>query len=175
MLPLAAVVQLLPGTISAGSFYSGALAADGTLRTWGSNGKGQLGDNTTTTRPSPVQPGTASTWAQPSDGGTHILGLRANGTLWAWSDNTYGQLGDGSTTQRNNPTQVGTATNRRQVAAGYQHTRAIAADGTLWAWGNNGFDQLGTGINCTSPMDQPGAGRQGRCEAGSSPGTYQKN
>ena len=43
--------------IAAGKTYSLALLADGTVRAWGGNGSGQLGDGTTTGRNTPVAVG----------------------------------------------------------------------------------------------------------------------
>src|ERR1041385_6945783 len=40
--------------VAAGQGFSMALLSDGTVRAWGYNGFGQLGDGTTTNRPSPV-------------------------------------------------------------------------------------------------------------------------
>ena len=45
-----------PGAqISAGRYYNLAIKSDGTVWAWGSNGRGELGDGTTTTRRTPVQ------------------------------------------------------------------------------------------------------------------------
>lgn len=79
LLPLVATAQILPGTLSAGSGHSVLLAPDGSLRTWGYNGSGQLGNGTATTAASSVQPGLA----QVAAGAFHTLALRADGTLWA--------------------------------------------------------------------------------------------
>ncbi|MCZ7534734.1 MAG: RCC1 domain-containing protein [Acidimicrobiia bacterium] len=43
--------------VSAGRYHSCALRASGALWCWGYNGKGQLGDGTTTNRPSPTRVG----------------------------------------------------------------------------------------------------------------------
>jgi alpha-tubulin suppressor-like RCC1 family protein len=61
--PAALKAQILPGTLSAGNGHSVLLAPDGSLR-WGYNGSGQLGNGSTTTASSPVQAGTATTYAQ---------------------------------------------------------------------------------------------------------------
>jgi alpha-tubulin suppressor-like RCC1 family protein len=53
------------------------------LFSWGSNGYGQLGQNTTTNVSSPVQiPGT--TWSSISGGGNHSLATKTDNTLWSW-------------------------------------------------------------------------------------------
>src|SRR3989344_5596170 len=48
---------------SAGRFSTHAIKTDGTLWGWGSASSGALGDNTGTTRSSPVQIGTLATWS----------------------------------------------------------------------------------------------------------------
>jgi len=95
-------------TIVAGDSYSLALKRDGTVWAWGLNNHGQLGNNSTTSSPTPVQVNnlTNVTAIAASRGGTHNLALQADGTAWAWGGNTYGQLGDGSITQRLIPVQM---------------------------------------------------------------------
>ena len=71
-----------------------ALKNDGTVWAWGNNNNGQVGDGTTTNRPSPFQvPGLSSIIAVGA-GNTHSLAVRSNGTVLAWGNNTSGQLGD---------------------------------------------------------------------------------
>ena len=79
---------------------------DGTLWATGSNGKGQLGDGTTTDRLTPVQVATGVTAV--AAGNAHSLFLKSDGTLWAMGANGSGQLGDGTTTDRNIPVQITT-------------------------------------------------------------------
>ncbi|HZH74392.1 MAG TPA: PKD domain-containing protein [Archangium sp.] len=126
--------------VAAGIYHTLALKQDGSLWAWGSNYHSQLGDGSTTSRPTPVQvlTGVSSIAA----GGYHTLALKQDGSLWAWGDSTYGQLGDGSTTQRTTPVQVLTGVS--SVAANH-HTLALKQDGSLWAWGNNSHGQLGDG------------------------------
>ena len=141
-------------TISAGNTWKqvsstwwsvGAIKSDGTLWMWGNNGTGQLGDNTTTHRSSPVQTvAVGTTWKQVSAGAFHSGAIKTDGTLWMWGNNGSGQLGTGDSTRYLSPVQtISSGTNWKQVACGYS-TLAIKTDGTLWGWGYNGFGQLGT-------------------------------
>lgn len=63
--------------ISAGSFHNVALRSNGTIWAWGRGSSGQLGDNSTTLRQSPVQiTGGITTWTKISAGSNHNLALR---------------------------------------------------------------------------------------------------
>ena len=60
--------------VECGDFCTLAVKTDGTLWTWGSNGNGQLGDNTFTTRSTPVTTfAGGTTWKQVSGGFAHTL------------------------------------------------------------------------------------------------------
>jgi alpha-tubulin suppressor-like RCC1 family protein len=119
--------------------------AIGGLWSFGYNSSGQLGDNTTTDKSSPVQTIAFGTnWKQVSTGSSHTAAIKTDGTLWAWGQNSSGRLGDNTTTGRISPVQtVAFGTNWKQVSAGNQHTAAIKTDGTLWTWGRNNYGQLG--------------------------------
>jgi alpha-tubulin suppressor-like RCC1 family protein len=124
---------------------------------WGSNLNGRLGDNTTTTRSSPVTVvGGITNWSQLSGGNDHGLGLTATGIAYAWGLNfPGGQLGDGTTTSRLSPvTVVGGITNWSQVSARGSHSLGVTATGVAYAWGSNSSGQLGDGttINRSSPV-----------------------
>ena len=92
--------------LAAGISYSVALKNDGTVWAWGWNGKGQLGDGTTTKRTTPVQVSDLTGVTAVAAGGSHCVALKNDGTLWAWGYNHHGQLGDGTTTDRTTPVQV---------------------------------------------------------------------
>jgi alpha-tubulin suppressor-like RCC1 family protein len=131
-------------SVSAGGAHSLSVRANGTLWAWGFNGEGRLGDNTTTSRRSPVSVvGGFTDWISAS-GSNHSLGLRANGTLWAWGNNLNGRLGDDTVTQRSSPVSVvGGFTDWIQASAGNGHSLGVRANGTVWAWGQNNNSRLG--------------------------------
>ena len=149
--------------VSCGNQYAAAIKTDGTLWTWGLNTSGQLGDNTTISRSSPVQVvGFATNWKSVSCGSKFTAAIKTDGTLWLWGSNANGygiptgQLGDNSGTNRSSPVQTVTfATNWKFVACGNYHTAEIKTDGTLWCWGfNSYYGQLGdnTLTNRSSPV-----------------------
>jgi alpha-tubulin suppressor-like RCC1 family protein len=138
-------------TISAGN-QTAAIKTDGTLWTWGLGTSGQLGNDTATSRNTPVTTFAGGTnWKQVSSGGYHCAAIKTDGTLWTWGRNNFGQLGVNDTTQRNTPvTTFAGGTNWKQVSSGGNHCAAIKTDGTLWTWGYNGYSgRLGTNDNTT--------------------------
>ena len=140
--------------ISAGFNHTTAIKTDGTLWAWGLNTNGQLGDNTTTTKSSPVQIGSDNNWSYVAAGDYYTIAIKTNGTLWAWGQNTYGELGQGDTVSRSSPVQIGTDTNWSVVDGGNNHVLAVKTTGTLWAWGFNGNGELGdnTTVSKSSPV-----------------------
>jgi len=125
-----------------GNLFSG-IKTDGTLWTWGVNTYGQLGDNSTTKRSSPVQTVAGGTnWKQSSVGHYTTAAIKTDGTLWYWGYGGYG--GDNTSTNRSSPVQTVTfGTNWKQVSVGRYHTSAVKTDGTLWCWGGNWSGELG--------------------------------
>ena len=127
-----------------------------TLFTWGRNGYGQLGDNTSVAKSNPVQTiATGINWKQIASGTYHTEAVKVDGTLWCWGYNNQGRLGDNTTTDRSSPIQTITfGTNWKQVSCGYHNTAGIKTDGTLWNWGYNYNGQLGdnTIVRKSSPV-----------------------
>ncbi len=156
--------------ISASGSYTLALKNDGTVLAWGANTSGKLGDNTTTSRYTPVQVkgvggiGYLSGIVQVTAGFYHAVALKSDGTVLAWGGNEYGQLGDNTTTNRYVPVQVvgvggiGYLSEIIRIGATIRHTLAIKNDGTVLAWGNNQYGQLGnnTTTDSTTPVQVKG-------------------
>ena len=136
-----------------------ALLNDGTLRAWGFNEQGQLGDGSNELRPSPVSvPGLAGVTAV-SAGRDHALALLSDGTVRAWGANDFGQLGTaGPAAGSPSPVAVPGLSDIVTVTAGVHASMAIAADGTVYAWGRNDDGRLGLGdMNPrTAPTPVPG-------------------
>jgi alpha-tubulin suppressor-like RCC1 family protein len=131
--------------ISAGGGHTMAIDKNGRAWGWGSNGTGQLGDNSTTSRLTPVSVlGAVKTFCQINAGQSHTMAIDKNGRAWGWGFNFFGQLGDNSTTSRRTPVSVaGAVKTFCQISAGFSHTAAIDKNGRAWGWGSNGTGQLG--------------------------------
>jgi len=131
------------------SFDSG-LKTDGTIWSFGNNGSGQLGDNSTVASNSQlVQEATKSTnWCQSSAGRLHSLAVNTAGSLFAWGEGSCGKLGNNCTGNFSSPVrEISSSTNWCQANAGGFHSLALKTDGSLWAWGFNACGQLG---NCST-------------------------
>jgi alpha-tubulin suppressor-like RCC1 family protein len=76
--------------VSAGNVHTVALKSDGTIWSWGSNGYGQLGDNTTTISSVPVQEYNGDTdWESISANRYNTLAIKSDGSVWGWGYNEY--------------------------------------------------------------------------------------
>jgi len=142
--------------IAAGSQYTKAILADGTVWGWGRNNFGQLGNGTETNSVYPTRVmrnrnNALENVVQISTSYASVLAILRDGTIWGWGRNNSSQLADGTTAQKRHfPVQVRrnltvNLTNAKQIAVGTNHTLAILADESLWGWGNNFFGQLGDG------------------------------
>lgn len=133
--------------VAGGVLSAHAIKTDGTLWSWGYNALGQLGDNTATQNPSPIQTVAGGTnWKTLAAGYYYVAAIKTDGTLWMWGKNNWGQMGNNtaSATGTSSPVQtVAGGTNWKSVAGGWYHIQALKTDGTLWGWGYNGNGELG--------------------------------
>jgi alpha-tubulin suppressor-like RCC1 family protein len=115
--------------VAGGYNHTAAVKTDGTLWTWGLNTSGQLGDNTTITKSTPVTTFAGGTnWKQVAGGYIHTAAIKTDGTLWTWGRNSSGQLGDNTNINRSTPvTTFAGGTNWKQVAGGNNHTAAVTS------------------------------------------------
>jgi alpha-tubulin suppressor-like RCC1 family protein len=137
-----------------------AITTDGKLFVWGYNGTGQLGDNSTFDKSSPIQLGAGNSYVFAATG-PQTYAIRTDGTLWGTGFNANGRLGVGDVVWRSNLVQLGTSS-WTQVSLGDAHVLALRSDSTLWAWGSGSANVLGNGtsIDRSSPtqVTLPGTG-----------------
>lgn len=134
-----------------------ALKSDGTMWGWGRNNNGNLGDNTTVDRSSPVQEiSVASTWCSLATGIDSSSAIKNDGTLWTWGNGANGKLGNNSTISRSSPAQEFTASTWLCVETGPAHMIAIKAGGSLWTWGCGVCGRLGNNsvAQTSSPVQE---------------------
>ncbi len=93
--------------LALGESYTCALITGGSVKCWGYNAHGELGDNSTTQRTSPVDvSGLSSGVADIFATQYRTCALMTTGAVKCWGYNNYGQLGDGSIADKKVPTAV---------------------------------------------------------------------
>lgn len=130
--------------LAAGTINTLLIRPDGSLRVWGGNLTGTLGDGTLTSR---FAPGCAliSGVKAVASSGFQAFAIKTDSTVWGWGLSSYGSLGDDiyTTHMRLTPAAVPGLSGVTAVQTGYAHAVALKNDGTVWAWGDNGFGQIG--------------------------------
>ena len=130
-------------------FRSLALKEDGTLRAWGDNSSGQLGNGDFlpgTDKAAPVRVKNLSGVKVVAAGGYHSLALLSSGKVRSWGANLDGQLGNdrsGIDTARSTPASVFGLTNARSISGDAYHSLAVLESGSARSWGDNEYGQLG--------------------------------
>ncbi|MFU8806044.1 MAG: RCC1 domain-containing protein, partial [Bradymonadaceae bacterium] len=134
-----------PEFIRLGWNHSCMVLIDGTLRCWGANRSGQLGDGSTSNRSTAIRVPNFLTATSLALGFEHTCVLLDDGEVHCWGYNNRGQLGDGSTANSPEALLVEGLPEIVNIAAGQSHTCAVTVDGELYCWGLNGAGQIGDG------------------------------
>ena len=131
-----------------------ALLDDGSVKCWGDDSDGQLGNggsDTDISSPpsSAINLGSGRTAKAITGGEAHFCAVLDDDSIVCWGDGSNGKLGTASATDQRTPTSTtgSFASGRYAVAidAGYQHTCAILDNGDLTCWGSDADGQLGNG------------------------------
>lgn len=159
---------------SAGASHSCALLEEGSVKCWGENYYGQLGqndgvvrgkDNSTMGDELPTVPLGAFSTVSVESGREFNCALDSIGAVKCWGRNEYGQLGLGDNVTRGGPStaddmgvnlpevNVGTGVAVEQIALSGMHACVVVEDGGLKCWGRNDKGQLGLGDTLTRGDD----------------------
>jgi alpha-tubulin suppressor-like RCC1 family protein len=137
----------LEGVLSmgAGAKHSLALLKDGTVRAWGDNKWGQVGDGTTTNRDRPVLvPGVRNAVAV-SAGAYFSLAVLSDGSVVEWGSTP------GNVKPRTTTAPVPGVRGIRSAVAGGEHVVAITHNGEVMTWGQDAHYQTGRGREGPAP------------------------
>ena len=150
--------------ITTGEYHACALLSTGTIKCWGYNHKGQLGNGSLITSSSPVDVVGLTGAVAVSAGGSHTCALLAAGTVKCWGFNSTGQLGRGGFVDSSSPVDVLASSSGASplsgvtvISGGAAHTCALVSGGVK-CWGDNTQGQLGngssgTGVKSETPVD----------------------
>ncbi|RLT33238.1 MAG: hypothetical protein DWI54_00240 [Chloroflexi bacterium] len=168
----AAVVNLGTGrtakTIAAGSYHTCAILDNGSLKCWGFNASGQLGQDTTANiGDGSGEMGDSLPAINLGSGRTAVAvaackrgdldytcAILDNGTLKCWGDNGFGQLGQGDMNNRGDSTaemaalaavNLGTGIQVTAVAIGAAHSCQILSSTNIKCFGHGQNGKLGYG------------------------------
>lgn len=134
----AALASLDATRIAAGEGHACAILADRTVKCWGKNDSGQLGDHTTNDSKTPVSVHGLGHVARIAAGRAHTCALIGNGTVHCWGNNAHHQLANGGTTNDGRAQMVlGILGVSEIVAAGDASCAILSKDGEVRCWGQN--------------------------------------
>jgi len=135
--------------ISCGDYHTCVvLSANGGVRCWGFNNRGQLGNGGTAGTYAPAGVDVISgVWQISCSVSITCAVMSANGGVRCWGSSNYGRLGNGVTTGNVlTPPSVDLIVGVSQIAVGAYHTCVVmSANGGVRCWGTNTNGALGTG------------------------------
>jgi len=130
--------------ISLWYYHSCAMLDSWGIKCWGYNAHGELWDNSTTDRYTPVSVSWLSSWVEDiSLWGFHSCSMLDSWGVKCWGRNYYGQLWDNSTTDRYTPVLISWLSSWvEDISLWYYHSCAMLDSWGIKCWGYNNHGQL---------------------------------
>ena len=150
--------------IASGNGLTCAKLQDGSLRCWGANGSGSVGDGTDSETAAPVTVSYIGTdGALIAAGGYESAAsadrfacatLNSTGQVMCWGRGNEGQLGNGGTFSSTTPTLVSAISGAVALVTGNGHACAWIGTCTVKCWGENTQGSVGDGtqVNKSTPV-----------------------
>jgi alpha-tubulin suppressor-like RCC1 family protein len=131
-------------TVSTGKGHSTCgVTSAGTLKCWGQNTQGQLGDSTTTGRKAPTTINPPNTlYASVAEGSDYACAITTSGALNCWGNYDHSQINSSSS-----PVAVDASNPYNYITGGGSHICGITQAGIYTCWGLNTYGQLGDSTN----------------------------
>ncbi|SEB00615.1 Alpha-tubulin suppressor [Thiothrix caldifontis] len=150
--------------ITAAHGHSCAVTRSGSVKCWGYDAEGQLGNGseTTTFQESPVSVTGITDAVDIAAAQYQTCAVTRSGKVKCWGGDSQGQLGNGNTTTTTqySPVEVTGVTDAIAVTAGFYNTCIITRTGGVKCWGLDDQGQIGNGATTTgyqyAPVDVPG-------------------
>ena len=142
-------------SIAAGSSHSALLTKEGRLFLWGRNVYGQVGDQTNTSKHTPVEITSSFNLTTNEKitaitlGWGHSAAITSNGRVFTWGFNTFGQLGNNALEDEHQPIEITSSFNINPnekvitIKLGSSHAYVSTSLNRRFVWGWNQYGQLG--------------------------------
>jgi alpha-tubulin suppressor-like RCC1 family protein len=130
-----------------------ALLSDSTVRCWGRNASGQIGDGTTDDRAHPVEITALRGARRVVIGDDHACAVLGDASAVCGGKNEHGQLGDGTTTSRKTPAPVSVISDVQDLALSAKSTCALLLSKKVYCWGAGELAGNGSVAPSTKPVE----------------------
>jgi alpha-tubulin suppressor-like RCC1 family protein len=133
-------------SLTAGRWHTCASFGDATMRCWGNNNAGQVGDGSYVNWWYPYLVPNMSSVVSISAGEEHTCASLGDATMRCWGNNDAGQVGDGTYEPRRTAVQVAGMSGSTSAAAGQSGSCTVDHLGAIWCWGSSGT-RVGLGLD----------------------------
>jgi titin len=133
--------------VSVGADHTCALLNSGTVKCWGFNGWGQLGNGSMITPSSPVDVVGLSNVVQVEAGQTFTCARKSDGTVWCWGNGDVNRNGTGTTTST--PVRLTSISGATDLSVG-DGMGCVVVSGNVRCWGYVANGRLGNPSNASN-------------------------